>query len=56
MTSKTIRLRRAWTEWGAPMVLFKTEKDREVRREIVRYLSMMDSEEAQQFMSKIFEG
>ena len=36
--------------------LFKTEKDREVRREIVRYLSMMDSEEAEQFMSKIFEG
>lgn len=36
--------------------LFKTEKDREVRREIVHYLSMMDSEEAEQFISKIFEG
>jgi HEAT repeat protein len=36
--------------------LYRTEKDREVRREIVRYLSMMDSEEAEQFISKIFEG
>ena len=37
--------------------LYRTEKDREVRREIVRYLSMMDdSEEATQFLSKIFEG
>lgn len=36
--------------------LFKTEKDREVRRQIVQYLSMMDSEEAEQFMAKIFEG
>lgn len=36
--------------------LFKTEKDREVRREIVRYLSLMDSDEAEQFVSKIFEG
>ncbi len=36
--------------------LFKAEKDREVRREIVRYLSMMESEEAEQFISKIFEG
>jgi hypothetical protein len=32
--------------------LFKTEKDREVRREIVRYLSLMDSEEAEQFISR----
>jgi HEAT repeat protein len=36
--------------------LYRTEKDRTVRREIVRYLSMMDSEEATQFVSKIFEG
>jgi HEAT repeat protein len=36
--------------------LYRTEKDRKVRREIVRYLSIMDSEEATQFMSKIFEG
>ena len=36
--------------------LYRTEKDREVRREIVRYLSLMDSEEAEQFISKIFEG
>jgi HEAT repeat protein len=36
--------------------LFRAEKDREVRREIVRYLSQMDSEEAEQFVSKIFEG
>ena len=27
MTSNTIRLRRAWNEWGAPMVLFETEED-----------------------------
>lgn len=36
--------------------LYRNEKDREVRREIVRYLSMMDSDEATQFLSKIFEG
>ena len=36
--------------------LYRAEKDREVRREIVRYLSMMDSEEATQFLSKVFEG
>jgi HEAT repeat protein len=36
--------------------IFRAEKDREVRREIVRYLSMMDSEEATQFVAKIFEG
>lgn len=35
--------------------IFRSEKDREVRREIVRYLSLMDSKEAEDFLGKVFE-
>lgn len=35
--------------------IYRAEKDREVRREIVRYLSLMDSREATEFLGKIFE-
>jgi HEAT repeat protein len=36
--------------------IFGTEKDREVRREIVQYLSMMGSKEATQFLDKIYQN
>lgn len=35
--------------------LFRAEKDRQVRREIVSYLSLMNSDEAEQFLAKIYE-
>ncbi|HEX7180290.1 MAG TPA: HEAT repeat domain-containing protein [Thermoanaerobaculia bacterium] len=36
--------------------IYRAEKDREVRREIVRYLSLMDSKEAEDFLGKVFEN
>jgi HEAT repeat protein len=36
--------------------IFRAEKDREVRREIVQYLTMMHSEEASQFLEKIYSN
>jgi HEAT repeat protein len=36
--------------------IFRAEKDREVRREIVQYLTMMHSEEASQFLEKLYSN
>jgi hypothetical protein len=36
--------------------IFRAEKDREIRREIVQYLTMMHSEEASQFLEKIYSN
>ncbi|HEX9943065.1 MAG TPA: HEAT repeat domain-containing protein [Thermoanaerobaculia bacterium] len=36
--------------------VFHAEKDREVRRQIVQYLSLMDSEEASKFLEKIYNN
>lgn len=35
--------------------IFRAEKDREIRREIVRYLSLMSSPEATEFLARIYQ-
>jgi hypothetical protein len=35
--------------------IFRAEKDRQVRQEIVRYLSLMETDEAEQFLARIYE-
>ena len=40
---------------GALIAIFRAEKNRELRAQIVEFLSQMDSEEAQRFIDKMFE-
>jgi hypothetical protein len=36
--------------------IFNSERDRELRKQIVQHLSTMDSDEAEKFLARIYEG